>query len=387
LIRASFGLEAELTLLRQMAMRLGQVAQGDAVLARTGEHTFVIAALAASEEALATLARGVLAVLDEPFENWGEALHLDPCVGVALYPNDGADHDSLAQSAEAAVQRALTMMTERYTFYHPELNDGVHERFRLESGLRRALERGEFAVHYQPQASLSSGAIVGLEALVRWQHPELGLIGPAAFIELAEETGLILPIGEWVLHTACAQNAAWQCAGMRAVPVSVNLSARQFSPGIVDTVSRVLAETGLDPQLLELELTESASMEDPEKTCEIMGQLKAMGVRLAIDDFGTGYSNLNYLKRFPVDRLKLDRSFVRDILSDPDDLAISRAVIAMAHGLRLNVVAEGVEDRGQLALLAENGCDDIQGYLFSRPVGADDCGQMLREQRSLALPS
>jgi EAL domain-containing protein (putative c-di-GMP-specific phosphodiesterase class I)/CheY-like chemotaxis protein len=263
----------------------------------------------------------------------------------------------------------------------------MHERFRFESALRRAIERDELTVHYQPQVSLSTGAIVGFEALLRWQHPELGLIAPGRFIGMAEETGLILPIGEWVLRRACEQSCAWQREGLPAVPVSVNLSARQFSEHIAETVGRILAETGLDPRLLELELTESASMEDPQKTFEILRQLKDMGVRLAIDDFGTGYSNLNYLKRFPVDRLKLDQSFVHDITSDPDDLSISRAVIAMAHGLRLEVIAEGVETTGQLALLAEHGCDEIQGYLFSRPVSAPECARMLREGKVLALES
>jgi PAS domain S-box-containing protein len=258
---------------------------------------------------------------------------------------------------------------------------------KFEGEVRRALERDELLLHYQPQVSLSSGAVVGIEALVRWQHPEFGLIPPGRFIGLAEETGLILPIGEWVLRRACEQNCAWQRQGLRAVPVSVNLSARQFADNIAATVQRILAETGLEARLLELELTESASMEDPERTFEILCQLKDMGVQMAIDDFGTGYSNLSYLKRFPVDKLKLDQSFVKDITSDPDDLSIARAVIAMAHGLRLTVIAEGVETAAQLALLAENGCDEIQGYFFSRPVEAMACGRMLRERKALDLQS
>jgi len=319
------------------------------------------------------------------FDYQGEEVHLDPCIGVALFPNDGHDYDSIAQGAEAALQRALASKDERYAFYRPELNEGMYERFRVESALRRALERDELIVYYQPQVSLSTGAIIGFEALLRWQHPELGLIAPGRFIALAEETGLILPIGERVLRLACQQSCAWQREGLRAVPVSVNLSARQFSERIADTVARILEDTGLEPGLLELELTESASMDDPQKTYEILCKLKDTGVLLAIDDFGTGYSNLNYLKRFPVDRLKLDQSFVRDLISDPDDLSISRAVIALAHGLRLEVIAEGVETEGQLALLAQNGCDAIQGYLFGRPAPAADCARMLREEKSLAL--
>jgi len=384
-IRASLGLDAEQALLRQAASRLSELAHGDLTVARTGERTFALAALRANEAELAALARQVLERMEEIYVHGDEEFHLDPCVGIALFPNDADDYDGLTQDAEAALQRALASKDERYAFYRPELNDGVYERFRFENALRRALERGELTVYYQPQASLSTGRIVGFEALLRWQHPEQGLIPPGRFIALAEETGLILAIGERVLRQACEQCRAWQREGLRAVPVSVNLSARQFSERVVDTVGRILAETGLEPRLLELELTESASMEDPQKTVDILCKLKEMGVRLAIDDFGTGYSNLNYLKRFPVDRLKLDQSFVRDLTSDPDDLAISRAVIAMGHGLRLDVIAEGVETEGQLALLAQNGCDEIQGYLFGRPAPADECVRMLREDKVLAL--
>jgi PAS domain S-box-containing protein len=384
-IRASLGLEAEQALLRQAASRLSELAHGDLTVARTGERTFALAALRTNEAELAALARQVLETMDGIYVYGDEELHLDPCVGIALFPNDADDYDGLNQDAEAALQRALASKDERYAFYRPELNDGVYERFRFENALRRALERGELTVYYQPQASLSTGRIVGFEALLRWQHPEQGLIPPGRFIALAEETGLILAIGERVLRQACEQCRTWQRDGLRAVPVSVNLSARQFSERIVDTVGRILAETGLEPRLLELELTESASMEDPQKTVDILCKLKEMGVRLAIDDFGTGYSNLNYLKRFPVDRLKLDQSFVRDLTSDPDDLAIARAVIAMGHGLRLDVIAEGVETEGQLALLAQNGCDEIQGYLFGRPAPADECARMLREDKALAL--
>jgi PAS domain S-box-containing protein len=384
-IKASLGLDAEQALLRQAAARLNGLVQGDFTIARTGERTFAVAALCSNESEVGVLARQVLEVLAQPFDYQDEELHLDPCIGVALFPNDGVDFDGLAQGAEAALQRALASKDEHYAFYRPELNEDMHERIRVESGLRRALERDELVVFYQPQVSLSTGAIVGFEALLRWQHPELGLIAPGRFIGLAEETGLILPIGERVLRLACEQSCAWQRQGLRALPVSVNLSARQFSERIADTVASILAETGLEPGLLELELTESASMDDPQKTFEILRKLKDMGVRLAIDDFGTGYSNLNYLKRFPVDKIKLDQSFVRDLTNDPDDLSISRAVIAMAHGLRLEVIAEGVETEGQLALLAQNGCDEIQGYLFSRPVPAAECTQMLREEKSLAL--
>jgi PAS domain S-box-containing protein/diguanylate cyclase (GGDEF)-like protein len=384
LIRETLGLGAEQALLLQVAARLSDHEGADSV-ARFAESSFALVVVRQDEDQLALAARKLLAVMERPFVHAGEELHLDPRIGIAVFPNDGLEFEDMARGAEAALRRAAGAVECHYEFYRPELNRGANERFRLESALRRAIERDEFELHYQPQVTLGSGAIVGFEALVRWRHPERGLVGPGAFIALAEETGLILPIGEWVLRRACEQCRAWQYAGLPVVPVSVNLSARQFSEQIPQTVRRILDETGLDPKLLQLELTESASMDAPEKSFEILRQLKDMGIGLAIDDFGTGYSNLNYLKRFPVDKLKLDQSFVRDIVSDPDDLAIARAVIAMAHGLRLTVIAEGVEDGGQLALLAEHGCDEIQGYLFSRPVEPEACARMLRDQVALPL--
>jgi diguanylate cyclase (GGDEF)-like protein/PAS domain S-box-containing protein len=324
LIGESLGNEAEQVMVLQIAGRLDQWAHGGASVARIGERTFAIVAVRNAAAELSALARQVLAVMNVPFTFEQQELHLDPCIGIALFPNDGNDYDSIAQGAEAAMRRAASSNAERYEFYRPELNQDAHERFRFESAPRHALERGEFLLHYQPQVSLSTGQIIGVEALVRWHHPELGLGAPGRFIGLAEETGLILPIGEWVLRRACEQSCAWQREGLAPVPVSVNLSARQFSENIAATVARILAETGLEPRLLELELSESASMEDPQESFGILRQLKDMGVQLAIDDFGTGYSNLSYLKRFPVDKLKLDQSFVRAIISDPDDLSIAR---------------------------------------------------------------
>ena len=383
MVRQTLGDRVERALIADAARRLSSLSAGDTV-ARYAEGTFALAARRASVDELAVLARQVIECLGRPFSWEGEELHLDPRIGIAVFPNDGDSYESLAQGAENALGRVDTG-GERYTFFRPEFNEGADARFRLENALRRAIEREEFLLHYQPQVDLKSGAIIGVEALVRWRHPERGMVSPAVFIDLAEETGLILPLGEWVLRRACQQCRAWQDAGLDVVPVSVNLSARQFSEHIPGTVKRILEETGLEPRLLELELTESASMKDPQKSFGILRQLKDMGVRLAIDDFGTGYSNLNYLKRFPVDKLKLDQSFVRDIVSDPDDLSISRAVIAMGHGLRLTVIAEGVESQGQLSLLADNGCDEMQGYLFSRPVPAEACEALLRDGAALEL--
>jgi PAS domain S-box-containing protein/diguanylate cyclase (GGDEF)-like protein len=384
LIREALGPAAEQALVQEAARRLSDAAGGDAV-GRFSDGSFALLALRPAAADLAQVARRLLEAVGAPYAWEQEELHLDPCVGIAVYPNDGLVYEMLVQGAEAALRQAAEGPGQRYAFYRPELNRGANDRFKLESALRRALERKEFELHYQPQVDLGSGSIVGAEALLRWRHPKRGLMTPGAFITMAEETGLVLPIGDWVLEAACAQLRDWRDAGLPVVPVSVNLSAHQFDDQIVGTVERVLAEYGIEPRLLELELTESASMADADKSCALLAQLKDMGIRLAIDDFGTGYSNLNYLKRFPVDKLKLDQSFVADILDPGEDQAIARAVIAMAHGLGLTVVAEGVESAGQLALLAQQGCDAMQGYYFSRPVPAAEFGQMLREGRALAL--
>lgn len=375
-IAENLGLEAEQAMLRQAAARLGHRQRGGVSVGRVSERTFAVA-MAGSAEDCAEMARQVLAELSLPFLLGDQELHLDPAIGIALYPTDGEDYDAIYQGADAAMRRAMGSRNDRYEFYRPGLVQDAHARFQFESELRGAIERHELVLHFQVQASVRTGEIIGVESLVRWQHPERGLIGPGLFIPLAEETGMILAIGEWVLRCACEQAMSWQRQGLTPVPVSVNLSARQFSEHAVIMVQSILAETGLAPQLLELELTESASMEEPEKTIEILRQIKAMGVKVAIDDFGTGYSNLSYLKRFPVDKLKLDQSFVRDITTDQHDLSIARAVIAMGHGLGLTVIAEGVETIEQLDLLAANGCDEIQGYYLSRPVEAIACGVLM----------
>ncbi|MGV3655350.1 MAG: EAL domain-containing protein [Noviherbaspirillum sp.] len=384
-VRESLGSGAEHAVLLEVARRLKGWAAGGSSVARYSDESF--AAIAAGREPAALLAeaRKILVLLEQSFQPDGEELHLEASIGITICPDDGDDFDALARGAEIAMRRTPIGHKERCRFYTPQLDREANERFWLEGALRKAMERDELFLHYQPQADLRTGKIVGLEALLRWRHPEAGLIPPGRFIGVAEETGLILPIGQWVLRKACEQARAWQEAGLPVVPVAVNLSARQFTSGIADTVREILDETGLDPGLLELELTESVSMHDPEHTIGILRRLKEMGVSLSIDDFGTGYSNLNYLKRFPVDKLKLDQSFVRDLTTDADDLAISRAVISMAHSLRLKVIAEGVETRGQLALLAQNGCNEIQGYLLSKPVDAGACASLL--SHPMPLPS
>jgi len=254
----------------------------------------------------------------------------------------------------------------------------------MEADLRRALERAELLLHYQPKVDLATGRITGAEALLRWQHPQRGLVAPGMFIPLAEETGLILPIGEWVLATACAQVRTWQRQGLDAVPVAVNLSARQFRKAdLAETVHRILRESGIAPRMLELELTESMIMRDPQAAAAAMQQLKALGVKLALDDFGTGYSSLNYLRRFSVDCLKIDRSFISDAASDPSAASVATSIVAIAHSLGLRSVAEGAEKKEQLDFLRDCGCDSLQGFYFSRPVPAADFAVLLREDRRL----
>jgi EAL domain-containing protein (putative c-di-GMP-specific phosphodiesterase class I)/ActR/RegA family two-component response regulator len=283
--------------------------------------------------------------------------------------------------------RAKDLGRDNFQFYTAELNKRIMRRMTMEKHLRRALERNEFLLHYQPQADFATGRINGMEALIRWQSPELGLTPPGSFIPLAEETGLIVPIGEWVLKTACLQNKAWQDAGLPCLTLAINLSPRQFrQENLVEVVARTLRETGLEPRYLELEIVESLLMHDVESAVRLTGKLKELGVCMTMDDFGTGYSSLSYLRQFPFDKIKIDQSFIRNITSDPDNAAIARAMIALAHSLRLRVIAEGIETDGQLNYLLSHGCDEMQGFYFSRPMPAQQLEQMLREDRRLPLP-
>jgi EAL domain-containing protein (putative c-di-GMP-specific phosphodiesterase class I) len=267
------------------------------------------------------------------------------------------------------------------------MNEEALERVRIEGALRNALERNELVLHYQPQVDLNSGVVVGMEALLRWQHPELGMVAPNRFIGVAEETGLIVPIGAWVLRTACEQAKAWHQAGFQKLRVAVNLSARQFaSPDLISEIETVLSDTGLPPDSLEIELTESLFMSDVAQAVELMHKMKGLGINLSIDDFGTGYSSLSYLSRFPIDVLKIDRSFVNDISDDVNDAAIVASIIALAHNLKLAVIAEGVETPEQLHYLRHHGCDEMQGYYFSKPLAAGDFEALLRQHKQLPLP-
>jgi EAL domain-containing protein (putative c-di-GMP-specific phosphodiesterase class I) len=288
---------------------------------------------------------------------------------VVIFPGDGTRPADLLRNAAIAMDCAKENGRNNVQHYRPEMQELAARRLALETQLRGALERGEFEVHYQPRIAIATGKVSGFEALLRWRHPELGLLGPTEFIPILEDTGLIVPVGEWVLRTSCRQICAWQRAGIDSPPIAVNLSARQFHQRDLDSVvARIVAETGVDAALLELELTESLLMREPEEAARTLQRLEAMGIRLAIDDFGTGYSSLAYLKRFPIAALKIDRAFVSDVTTNPGDAAITVAIVNLAHSLGMKVVAEGVETEEQLAFLHLHHCDEIQGYLFSPPL-------------------
>ncbi len=363
----------------------GCVRQSDTVARFGGDEFVLILEDTGRGDNHAAVLQRVLEAICEPIGDLPQDLALSCSIGYCRYPADGEDADTLLNAADVAMYQAKQLGRANIQCYTPDMRVEAGKRLALESKLRHAADNNELILHYQPKADLKSGRIVGVEALVRWQSPELGLVPPGAFIPIAEESGLIVPIGEWILRSACAQALAWQQAGL-GIPVAVNLSAKQFqSPGIAARVRDTLDAIGLDPHYLELELTESMSMGNPEKSIEIMQSFKALGITLTIDDFGTGYSNLSYLQRFPVDKLKLDQSFVRGIADSPEALAISRAVLAVAHSLRLKVVAEGVETQEQLQTLANNNCDEMQGYYFSRPLPAEHCTRFLAEKRQLQV--
>jgi diguanylate cyclase (GGDEF)-like protein len=378
LINDSLGHSVGDLLIREVAVRLRSCLREGDTVARLGgdEFTLLLPDLGQAVDA-AKVANKVLEVVRMPFEIDGRELFVTCSMGISLYPDDGHDPETLVKNADAAMYRAKEQGRDHYQLYTRALNATALERLALESSLRKALAQDELLLYYQPILDVASRRVQGLEALLRWQHPDRGLVSPAEFIPLAEVTGLILPMGPWVLRTACAQARAWQALrpGLR---IAVNLSARQFQePGLVGHVTDALADTGLDPRLLQLEITESNAMQNAQTAIQTLRELKALGVGLSIDDFGTGYSSLSYLRRFPIDTLKIDQSFIRDIGTDPDDAAIASAIIALAHTLKLEVVAEGVETVGQLEFLARHACDRTQGYLFSKPLPTEQCAELL----------
>ncbi|MBA3775742.1 MAG: EAL domain-containing protein, partial [Betaproteobacteria bacterium] len=366
-------------LLTLVAHRLQQSVRSGDTVGRLGGDEFGIVFSNVAEAADANLvAQQVVAALERPFLLDGEEIQIGASLGISLYPADGAGPEVLLKNADTAMYRAKEQGRNNFQFYTEELNAQATRRMGLERELRRGIERGEFELYYQPQVSLDTGRIIGVEALIRWQHPDRGLLSPAEFIGVAEETRLILPIGQWVIEAACAQAAAWHRAGRTKVFVAVNVSPAEVRRGnVVSHIRETLAQSGLDPRYLEIELTESVIMDGAESFIHTLRGLKKLGVTIAIDDFGTGYSSLSYLKRFPIDKVKVDCSFIRDIVSDPDDAAIVQAVIAMSHHLKLKVVAEGVETAQQAEFLRRSHCDIVQGFLFGAPVSAAQLEEML----------
>lgn len=369
-------------LLMAVASCLTESFRKEDTISRLGGDEFVIVAedIKTAREA-AWMAGNILKLFSRPFVLDSREMFINASIGISLYPDDGEDVDTLIKNADAAMYRAKEQGRNNYQFYTQELTEAAFDRVSLETSLRHALERREFVLYYQPQFSLQSGELVGVEALIRWQHPDQGLILPGKFIALAEETGLIVPIGAWVLYAACTQGRAWMDAGYAPVRMAVNLSARQFhKQDLAKTLAITLEETRMPAQYLELELTESIVMQDAEATINTMRQLSDMGVELSIDDFGTGYSSLSYMKRFPINKLKIDQSFVKDLCEDPQDAEIILSIIALGHSMNLRVIAEGVETEQQLHYLRQQRCDEVQGYLCGVPVPAAEFVQFLRKE-------
>ena len=357
------------SLLQEVARRLLVTVRQEDTVARLGGDEFVLVLEGVEEpEDVAVVAGKIEKALARPINAQGHELYITPSIGISVFPDDAEDIDTLMKNADTAMYQAKGEGRNTYCFYTRDMNERAYEQLLLENHLRQALKMEQLVVHYQPQFRLPDGGLVGVEALLRWQHPEHGMVSPAQFIPIAEESGLIVPIGEWVLRTACAQLAAWHDGGHRELRVAVNLSARQFrQPDLAGMVQRVLGETGLQPGALELEITESTVMEDMDNAVATMDTLHRLGVGIAIDDFGTGYSSLSHLKRFPLNTLKIDKGFVRDIPDDANDCAIATSIIALGHNMDLAVLAEGIETTAQQAFMVEHGCDQVQGFLFGRP--------------------
>lgn len=368
-------------LLVEVARRLDSVVRRIDTLARLGGDEFIFAMPGFHTAAAADVARRLIDVFSRPFEVAGHELTVTPSLGISIYPHDGQDLETLLKNADTAMYRAKDIGRNTFQFYATEMNTATLDRLLMESNLRRALAQNEFVLQYQPLVNLRTGMVIGVEALIRWQHPELGTIMPDSFIHVAEETGLINPIGDWVLCEACRQAKAWCDEGLPSLVMAVNVAPVQFrQPGFIEMVAGALASSGLEASLLELELTERTVMHDADINLGTLSALHRMGVELSLDDFGTGYSSLAYLKRFPVGKLKIDRSFVNDLETDPDDWAIASTIVSMGRSLRMTVLAEGVETGEQLAQLRKMGCDMAQGYYFSRPTSAAGIAEILRVQ-------
>jgi diguanylate cyclase (GGDEF)-like protein len=379
-INDTLGHEAGDKLLQEIATRLKKRLRAVDVIARLGGDEFTILMEEVKNvKQIAALARTILSLVMKPVTVMNQECRVTASIGISVYPKDGEDEQTLIKNADIAMYCAKEEGKNNYQFYSKEIKHQSIERLQIETHLRQALKRKEFFLHYQAKLNFKTGVITGVEALLRWQNPSLGLLSPIRFIPVAEETGLIVPIGRWVLKTACTQNVAWQRQGLPPIRMAVNLSLRQLTDeGLFDDIKGTLKSSGMLPELLELEITESMMMHDPERMGKVLSRIKSLGVRLAIDDFGTGYSSLSQVKNFPVDTLKVDRSFIRNILSNSEDKAITEAIIAMGKTLSLTVVAEGVETQEQMNFLQERSCDEIQGYYFSKPVLPDRFADLLR---------
>jgi diguanylate cyclase (GGDEF)-like protein len=375
-------------LIKSVAERLSACVGNQNTVARLNADQFaIILATVEHKKEAGNVAQTLLDSLSQTFRLAGQEIFITASLGIAVYPRDGAEVEQLLNHANIAMAKAKQQGGDQYEYYTPAYNIGSADRLVLQSSLRYALERQELVVYYQPQVNLQTGEIVGAEALVRWQHPERGLVSPDKFIPIAEETGLIVPIGEWVLHTACQQVKLWQTEGFPSLRVAVNLSSRQFSQiDLRHQLVQILIATGLDPKYIELELTESMLVQNTEVAIRRLNALKALGVTIAIDDFGTGYSSLSYLQQFPFDILKIDRCFIRNITENANNAAITKAIIEMAKSLNLKLIAEGVETEAELSFVCQHQCDGMQGYLFSRPIPAPEFHQLLMAGKRLLLP-
>jgi diguanylate cyclase (GGDEF)-like protein len=385
-INDTLGHEAGDQLLKEVATRLKACLRDSDTVARLGGDEFVALLPELQEEKyVATVAQKILAAAGRPFLLLGQDYRVTASVGISTYPQDGLDEQTLTKNADIAMYQAKSEGKNNFQFYSEKLNANSLERLTLEAGLRHAMERGEFELHYQAKRAMGSNRITGVEALLRWQHPDVGTVAPMKFIPVAEETGLIIPIGNWVLRTACLQNVAWQQQGLPHLSMSVNLTARQFSDeNLLPTLSSILAETGMDAHLLELEIPESLLMRDVDKALRILTRLRDMRIRIAIDDFGVGYSSLSKLKRFPLDTVKIDRSYIRDVASAEEGKELAEAMIALGRTLSLTVVAQGVETREQADFLQRNACDEFQGFYLNKPVPGDQISELLRKQMETA---
>lgn len=388
-INDSLGHETGDTMLQEMARRAGLVAGPEDTLAHMGGDEFVLLTHCLDSDDVVHKAQRLIDEIARPVHVGGHDLIVTASIGISIYPRDGSSPSELLKAADVALSHMKETGRNGFRFFQGEMNANALRWMSLETHLRRAIERNELSLHYQPQVSIADGRICSMEALLRWRSPELGQVAPSDFIALAEDTGLILPIGNWVIRQACLQNKAWQDAGMEPLRVAVNVSAHQFIAGTLpDVVAEALRESGLEPRYLEVELTESVMMRDSEAIAAQLTRLTRMGVSISLDDFGTGYSSLGYLSRFMLDKLKIDQTFVRNITTEPRSAAIAQATVALAHGLSLVVIAEGVETEDQFEFLKGIGCDEVQGYLFSRPVHADDMGRLISgESQLLRLPA